>query len=104
MNKYSPEIISLRQDIEKEVRRQIKTPYDFEFLSGVIWERLHESISPTTLKRLWGYIDGADTTRRSTLCLLSKFLGHNDWETYLNHLKMCENAHFFTPSKFVFSF
>lgn len=40
MNKYSPEIISLRQDIEKEVRRQIKTPYDFEFLSGVIWERL----------------------------------------------------------------
>lgn len=91
MNKYSPEIISLRQDIEKEVKRQIKTPYDFEFLSGVIWERLHESISPTTLKRLWGYIDGADTTRRSTLCLLSNFLGHNDWEAYLNHLKMCED-------------
>ena len=91
MNKKSPEIVSLRQDIESEVKRLIKTPYDFEFLAGVIWERLHEYISPTTLKRLWGYIEGADTTRRSTLCLLSKFLGYKDWEAYLEYLKQCED-------------
>ena len=54
MDKRAPEILSLRQDIEREVKRQIRTPYDFEFLAGVIWERLHENISPTTLKRLWG--------------------------------------------------
>lgn len=66
MNKYAPEIASLRLDIEQSVKRKIRTPYDFEFLSGVIWERLHENISPTTLKRLWGYIEGADTTRRTT--------------------------------------
>lgn len=52
MNKYAPEIASLRLDIEQSVKRKIRTPYDFEFLSGVIWERLHENISPTTLKRL----------------------------------------------------
>lgn len=86
MDKRAPEILSLRQDIEREVKRQIRTPYDFEFLAGVIWERLHENISPTTLKRLWGYIDGADTTRRSTLCLLSQFLGFADWEAYLSAL------------------
>ena len=73
-------------DIEHEVKRKIRTPYDFEFLAGVIWERLHENISPTTLKRLWGYIDGADTTRRTTLCLLSQFLGFADWEAYLASL------------------
>ena len=83
MNKHAPEILALRQDIEYEVKRRIKTPYDFEFLAGVVWERLHENISPTTLKRLWGYIDGADTTRRTTLCLLSRFLGYTDWETYM---------------------
>ena len=83
MNKNAPEILSLRQDIEHELKRRIKTPYDFEFLAGVVWERLHENISPTTLKRLWGYIDGADTTRRTTLCLLSRFLGYADWEAYL---------------------
>lgn len=86
MNKYSPEIATLRQDIENEVKRRIKTPYDFEFLAGVLWERLHQNISPTTLKRLWGYIDGADTTRRTTLCLLSRFLGYDDWEAYLKAL------------------
>lgn len=86
MNKTAPEIATLRMDIEHEVKRKIRTPYDFEFLAGVIWERLHENISPTTLKRLWGYIDGADTTRRTTLCLLSQFLGFSDWEAYLASL------------------
>jgi hypothetical protein len=83
MNKHAPEIATLRMDIEREVKRKIRTPYDFEFLAGVIWERLHENLSPTTLKRLWGYIDGADTARRTTLCLLAQFLGFADWETYL---------------------
>jgi len=83
MNKNAPEILALRMDIERELKRRIRTPYDFEFLAGVVWERLHENISPTTLKRLWGYIDGADTTRRTTLCLLSRFLGYDDWEAYL---------------------
>lgn len=92
MNKNAPEILALRQDIEHEVKRHIRTPYDFEFLSGVVWERLHENISPTTLKRLWGYIDGADTTRRSTLCLLSRFLGYNDWETYVSVLAQRDEA------------
>ena len=86
MNKHAPEIATLRMDIEREVKRKIRTPYDFEFLAGVIWERLHENLSPTTLKRLWGYIDGADTTRRTTLCLLAQFLGYADWETYLASL------------------
>lgn len=86
MNKYAPEIATLRMDIEHEAKRKIRTPYDFEFLAGVIWERLHENISPTTLKRLWGYIDGADSTRRTTLCLLSQFLGFADWEAYVASL------------------
>ena len=92
MNKNAPEIAALRQDIELEVKRLIKTPYDFEFLVGVIWELLHENISPTTLKRLWGYIDGADTTRRTTLCLLARFLGYSDWETYLAALSSRSNV------------
>ncbi len=86
MNKNAPEILTLRLDIERDLKRRIRTPYDFEFLAGVVWERLHENISPTTLKRLWGYIDGADTTRRTTLCLLSQFLGFADWETYVASL------------------
>lgn len=92
MNKTAPEILQLRLDIEESVKRKIRTPYDFEFLTGAIWERLHENISPTTLKRLWGYIEGADTTRRTTLCLLAQFLGYADWEAYQDALKHREGV------------
>ena len=50
MNKYAPEIATLRMDMEREVN------------------------------------DGADTTRRTTLCLLAQFLGFADWEMYLASL------------------
>ena len=83
MTKSSPEILELRCAVEKSVNRLMRAPSDFEFLAGVIWERLHTTISPTTLKRLWGYIDGADTTRYSTLDLLSKFIGYTNWEAFL---------------------
>ena len=76
-------LTSLRELIETTVDRKMKTPRDFDFLSEQIFDKLHETVSPTTLKRLWGYIEGADTTRRTTLCLLSRFLGYDDWETYL---------------------
>ena len=86
MNKNCPEILQLRRDIELSVQRNINTPADFEFLSGVIWERTKTAISTSTLKRLWGYIDGADNTRQCTLELLSKTLGYKSWKEYTEHL------------------
>ena len=86
MKKTSPEIHELKKQVEDRLRRKMKTPSDFIFLSGVVWERTHETISPTTLKRLWGYIDGADQTRNSTLDILSRLLGFQDWDDFLNHI------------------
>ena len=37
MNKTSPEILELRKRIEDDVKRKMKTPADFIFLSGAIW-------------------------------------------------------------------
>ncbi len=86
MKKTSPEIHELKKQIEDRLNRKMKTPNDFIFLSGVIWNSTHETISPTTLKRLWGYIDGADQTRSSTLDILSRSLGFQDWEAFLQHI------------------
>ena len=90
MTKNAPEIAQLRLDIETSIHRKVRTPFDFEFLSEAIWDRLHEHISPTTLKRLWGYIDGAASPRWTTLSLLSQFLGFNDWEHYITQLAVRE--------------
>ena len=87
MKKTSPEIHELKHQIESRLNRRMKTPSDFIFLSGVIWERTHETMSPTTLKRLWGYIDGADETRSSTLDILSRTLGFRDWEEFLDTIR-----------------
>ncbi len=85
--KNSPEIQELRDIIEKTVSRRMKTPADFDFLANAIWNKSKENISPTTLKRLWGYINGAETIRNSTLNILSQFVGFSDWQTFLEDLK-----------------
>ena len=92
MKKTSPEIHELKKRLEGQLNRKMKTPNDFIFLSGVIWDRTHETMSPTTLKRLWGYIDGADETRSSTLDILSRTLGFSDWEEFLRHLDTSGNS------------
>ena len=79
----SPEIIKLKQMVEDTIPRKIKTPADFTYLSGVIFERCGETISETTLKRIWGYIEGYDTTRFHTLSILARFVGYNDWDDFV---------------------
>ena len=75
-------LAKLRELIEAVVERKMKTPKDFEFLSECIFEKFHERISPTTLKRLWGYLSETTTPRKSTLDILSKFVGYDSWKEF----------------------
>lgn len=86
MEKHAPEIIALCHDLEREAKRRIRTPYDFEYLATLIAQRNREYISPTTLKRLWGYISGSQTLRHTTLRILVQFLGYGDWDDYIEAL------------------
>ena len=62
----------------------MQTPKDFEFLSEQIFDSLHQHISPTTLKRLWGYLPEPSEPRLSTLNLLSEFIGYDSWDAFCN--------------------
>lgn len=84
MQTTDPEIEKLKRCIEENLDRKIKTPNDFIFLSGAVWERTHETISSTTLKRLWGYVKGYGKMRDSTLEILSRFLGYESWNNFLD--------------------
>lgn len=75
-------LASLRELIETTVDRKMKTPRDFDFLSEQIFDKLHETVSPTTLKRLWGYIQDQSMPRKATLDVLAQFVGYNDWDTF----------------------
>lgn len=83
LQKTSPEINELKKRIEDDLNRKMLTPNDFFFLSNAIQERTRQTISPATLKRLWGYVEGTDQTRNSTLDILSKFLGFDSWNDFV---------------------
>ena len=72
----------LCNDIETSLKRKMQTPKDFEFLRRTIFDRLGVLLSPTTLKRLWGYIEESVEPRESTLSYLAQFLGYEDWQDY----------------------
>ena len=77
-------ITLLRQLVEESADHAIATSNDFIFLSGEIRGRLNENLSVSTLKRLWGYVDGYASVRQSALDILARFVGFPDWETFVS--------------------
>nr|WP_319997358.1 hypothetical protein [uncultured Draconibacterium sp.] len=54
----------------------------FESLSEIIYKKTNVSLSPLTLKRLWGKVKYDSTPSASTLDTLARFLDHDDWIDY----------------------
>lgn len=77
----------LKKVIEAKVGRKIQTPKDFDYLAACIEEELHDPISVSTLKRLWGYIQSFSSPRFSTLNALAQFVGSESWEAFC---RLCE--------------
>jgi len=75
-------ISRLCKAVEVALDRKMQTPKDFTFLADAIFEKLHKSVSPTTLKRLWGYLSEPVIPRVSTLDIISEFLGYDSWEAF----------------------
>ena len=59
------------------------TPKDFNFLSEHIFEENHTRISPSTLKRIWGYLQNDNTPRSTSLNILANYVGYKDWDDFL---------------------
>ncbi len=72
----------LIEEISRTAGRGITTSSDFDWLSEKIYERLHERISGTTLKRMFGYLKEPVTPRLSTLNALARFIGYRDYEHF----------------------
>ena len=77
-------ITLLRQLVEESADHKIATSTDFIFLSGEIQRRLKETLRVSTLKRIWGYVDGYASVRTSTLDILARFVGFSDGETFVS--------------------
>ena len=76
------EIQRLRQRIETSVGYSLHSPKDFDTLAEQIFAKLGVMMSPTTLKRIWGYLDNPGEPRHSTLEILARFVGYSSWEAF----------------------
>lgn len=76
-------IKKLLHAIEQQTGLNMQHNHDFISLSQQIFERLHESISDSTLKRLWGYVDPQNVKpRTNTLNILAVYLGCEDFDSF----------------------
>lgn len=86
MEKNQEYIEKLRQAVEEKLGQSVTSPTDFARLSDSLLAALGESLSVSTLKRLWGYVDGYATVRTSTLNVLSRYVGCCDWNEFCQSL------------------
>lgn len=68
--------------VEETYGKPVLTPLQFEALADDIFRRTGKLLSPTTLKRLWGYLNEPMSPRRSTLDVLARYCGWRDFEDF----------------------
>ncbi len=78
----------LREAVEAAIGRKMQTPKDFSFLADEIFRKLHRSVSPTTLKRLWGYLSEPVIPRVSTLDIIAQFVGVDNWQAFCQQFEV----------------
>lgn len=77
----------LKKEVERIVGHELREARDFDELSLLLIKGTRERLSPTTLKRLWGYLKNENVkTRPHTLDVLARFVGYKSFDDF------CENA------------
>lgn len=68
--------------LQAAVGMEPRYPRHFVALSDYVLERTKQHVSPTTLKRLWAYLDEGVQPRKSTLDILAQCVGYGCWEDF----------------------
>lgn len=87
------ELTFLKQAVERKFGSTPSTTSAFVRLS----EEMEDRISPSTLKRLWGYVGMRVTPRAETLDALSSYAGFRDYKAFcedLQQTKMSSSGYF----------
>ena len=77
----------LKEYTENVAGFRMCTPKDFDTLAQYVFNETGSLLSPTTLKRLWGYLREKEqqTPRLTTLNILSRYIGYIDYATFCKY-------------------
>lgn len=93
----TPEIEELKRIVEDRYGRKLETTTDFEVFSLYATKKTGRDISPSTLKRLWGYVNDSHKPRVFTLDILAQYIGHRNYSEFTEwlHSSIRFNSAFF---------
>ena len=80
----------LCREVESQLNFKPRARTDFDYLSEKILAKTHETVSANTLMRLWGYRESVNA-RRSTLDILARFVGSEDYAHFLKERDLVDN-------------
>ena len=75
-------IFLLKKEVENKMGFSLKAPTNFDALISKVLKETGETLSISTIKRLWGYVSQSSTPRLSTLSILSRFVGYRDFDDF----------------------
>lgn len=79
-------IARLREAVEKQFGLPPHTPSEFDQLAMSIAALCHRRVATSTLKRIWEYVKTEHTPTFTTLSVLARYAGYNDWHSFCNSL------------------
>lgn len=86
-------IDSLLDDVARRFGRRLETTTDFVRLAEAVAASKAGYVSPSTLKRYWGYVrDSYSTKRLSTLDILARYIGFASFSHYASTIEQSENS------------
>lgn len=87
MTDQNPELQFLLDEVASAFGGRLETTTDFDALSEAIDARVHQRISSSTLKRLWGYVSLHPRPRTATLDILSQYVGRTSYRALCTELR-----------------
>jgi len=87
-----PEFLKAR--IELKYGKQVKYPKDCDGLATDIYKHCNETISTTTLKRLFGIITLKNQPRSFTLDVIANYAGFKSWKVAMEGDALVDNSYF----------
>lgn len=76
------EIDWLCRAVEQKAQMHLNSSADFVRLSHCIVGVLGDSLSSTTLKRIWGYLGDGTCPQWSSLSVLARYVGFSSWAQF----------------------
>lgn len=99
----TPEIEELKTLVEQKYGKLLGTTTDFEEFSLHLEKVTGHSISASTFKRLYGYVNDDHKPRMATLDVLAQYLDHQNYMAFTQWLKTSTkyNSSFFKANQLV---